>query len=67
MTDIVTDVVENTHTLDASGVAELIAELQAHGLRSEVLIDSRVGGAGPADAGMLWIDGAPATVPTTAA
>ena len=67
MTDIVTDVVENTHTLDASGVAELIAELQAHGLRSEVSIDSRVGGAGPADAGMLWIDGAPATVPTTAA
>jgi radical SAM protein (TIGR04043 family) len=67
VTDIVTDVVENTHTLDASGVAELIAELQAHGLRSEVSIDSRVGGAGPADAGMLWIDGAPATVPTTAA
>ena len=61
-----TDVVENAHTLDASGVAELIAELQTHGLRSEISIDSRVGGAGPADAGMLWIDGAPATVPTTA-
>jgi radical SAM protein (TIGR04043 family) len=49
--------------LDA-GLAHLVAELQGHGLRVEVPLESRQGGAGPADAGMLWIDGFPATVPT---
>src|SRR5690606_5497116 len=28
---------------------------------------TRKGGAGPSDAGMLWVDGAPTTVPTSAA
>jgi radical SAM protein (TIGR04043 family) len=52
---------------DASGrLAHLIAELQGHGLRVEVPMESRQGGAGPADAGMLWIDGIAATVPTSA-
>jgi len=48
------------------GLAHLIAELQGHGLRVEVPMESRQGGAGPADAGMLWIDGVAATVPTSA-
>lgn len=47
-------------------LAHLIAELQGHGLRVEVPLESRQGGAGPADAGMLWIDGFAATVPTGA-
>lgn len=46
--------------------AELIVKLQSLGLRTDVSIGARKGGAGPADAGMLWINGAPATVPTTA-
>jgi len=47
-------------------LAHLITELQGYGLRVEVPIESRQGGAGPADAGMLWIDGVAATVPTGA-
>jgi len=47
-------------------LAHLIAELQGHGMRTEVPIERRQGGAGPADAGMLWIDGVAATVPTGA-
>src|SRR5215467_4502778 len=46
-------------------LAHLIAELQGHGLRAEVPMERRQGGAGPADAGMLWIDGVAATVPTS--
>src|ERR1700739_5014361 len=44
----------------------LIAELRGRGLRVEVRLESRQGGAGPADAGMLWVDGFAATVPTSA-
>src|SRR5215813_5245199 len=47
-------------------LARLITELQGRGLRVEVPLESRQGGAGPADAGMLWIDGFAATVPTSA-
>src|SRR5215475_1076418 len=47
-------------------LARLIAQLQGRGLRVEVPLESRQGGAGPADAGMLWIDGFAATVPTGA-
>jgi radical SAM protein (TIGR04043 family) len=50
-----------------SVTAGLIAELQAVGLRLEADLEVRAGGAGPSDAGMLWIDGVPATVPTSAA
>ncbi|MFD2356549.1 MSMEG_0568 family radical SAM protein [Nonomuraea ferruginea] len=57
----------DTHrTLDQEELAELIARLQSRGLRTEISMEARKGGAGPADAGMLWIDGSPATVPTTA-
>lgn len=45
-------------------LARLITQVQGHGLRVEVPLESRQGGAGPADAGMLWIDGYAATVPT---
>jgi radical SAM protein (TIGR04043 family) len=38
--------------------ADLIAELQAAGLRVEAELERRQGGAGPSDAGMLWIDAA---------
>src|SRR6516165_6685883 len=47
-------------------LAHLITELQGRGLRVEVPLESRQGGAGPADAGMLWVDGFAATVPTGA-
>lgn len=50
----------------SDGLAHLIAELQGYGLRTEVPMERRQGGAGPADAGMLWIDGVAATVPTSA-
>jgi radical SAM protein (TIGR04043 family) len=50
----------------AAGLAHLISELQGYGLRTEVPMEQRQGGAGPADAGMLWIDGVAATVPTGA-
>src|ERR1700753_1633395 len=47
-------------------LAHLITELQGRGLRGEWPVESRRGGAGPADAGMLWVDGFAATVPTGA-
>lgn len=50
-----------------SVTADLIADLQAVGLRLEADLEARAGGAGPSDAGMLWIDGVPVTVPTSAA
>src|SRR5262245_12832380 len=46
------------------GLARLITELQGRGMRVEVPLESRQGGAGPADAGMLWIEGTAVTVPT---
>ena len=52
----------------AADVARLITALQSEGLRVEVpLATTRSGGAGPADAGMLYVEGVAATVPTTAA
>src|SRR3954454_17675574 len=50
----------------AQVVAELITALQSTGLRVEVPLDARAGGAGPADAGMLYIEGVQTTVPTNA-
>ncbi|GAA4675071.1 MSMEG_0568 family radical SAM protein [Pseudonocardia yuanmonensis] len=44
--------------------AALIMDLQSVGLRVETeLENSRTGGAGPSDSGMLWIEGVPVTVP----
>lgn len=50
-----------------ASTADLIVQLQARGLRTDIDVGARRGGAGPADAGMLWINGARVTVPTTAA
>jgi radical SAM protein (TIGR04043 family) len=50
----------------ADDVARLITALQSEGLRVAVPLEARAGGAGPADAGMLYIEGVPATVPTSA-
>ncbi len=36
--------------------ADLVLRLQAHGLRTNVPTEGRVGGAGPSDVGMLWVD-----------
>jgi radical SAM protein (TIGR04043 family) len=44
--------------------AELIVELQSVGLRVEARLETREGGAGPTDSGMLWIEGVAVTVPT---
>ncbi len=45
---------------------QLITALQSTGLRVEVPIGARTGGAGPADAGMLYVEGVQTTVPTSA-
>ena len=47
-----------------AGVAELIMDLQSVGLRVEAQLETRKGGAGPTDSGMLWIEGVAVTVPT---
>ena len=52
--------------LAAEALAKLITALQSTGLRVEVPIGARAGGAGPADAGMLYIEGVQTTVPTSA-
>jgi radical SAM protein (TIGR04043 family) len=45
-------------------VTSLIMDLQSVGLRVEAALETRRGGAGPSDSGMLWIEGVPVTVPT---
>jgi radical SAM protein (TIGR04043 family) len=44
----------------------LLADLQSLGLRAEESLEARRGGAGPADAGMLWVEGVAITVPVAA-
>src|SRR4051812_27610722 len=51
----------------ADAVAPPITALPSAGLRVEVPVAARSGGAGPADAGMLYVEGVPTTVPTSAA
>ncbi len=46
-----------TDRLDPADLASLVTAVQSRGLRVEVPIGARRGGAGPADAGMLYIDG----------
>jgi radical SAM protein (TIGR04043 family) len=41
----------------------LAVELQSLGVRTRETLEGRSGGAGPSDAGFIWIDGAPLTVP----
>jgi radical SAM protein (TIGR04043 family) len=48
----------------AASVSALILDLQARGLRLETALERRIGGAGPTDSGMLWVEGFPITVPT---
>ncbi|MDQ5840347.1 MAG: MSMEG_0568 family radical SAM protein [Chloroflexota bacterium] len=47
-----------------AGLATLVADLQARGLKVEVPLERRQGGAGPTDSGMLWVGGFRVTVPT---
>jgi radical SAM protein (TIGR04043 family) len=47
-------------------LAVLVTELQSVGLRVEVPTETRIGGAGPSDSGMLWIEGVPVTASTRA-
>jgi radical SAM protein (TIGR04043 family) len=48
----------------AAELGSLIAEVQSLGLRVEApMEEGRRGGAGPADAGMIWIEGVPVTFP----
>ena len=51
----------------ADELAALISDLQSRGLRVEVPMERRQGGAGPTDSGMLWVGGFPVTVPSGAA
>jgi radical SAM protein (TIGR04043 family) len=52
--------------LAPADLASLVTAVQSRGLRIEVPIGERRGGAGPADAGMLFIDGVQTTVPVGA-
>lgn len=45
------------------GFARLLAEVQSYGVRVEDVIESRGSGAGPSDAGMVYIEGTPVTFP----
>ena len=49
-----------------SQLTALLADLQSLGLRTEESLEARRGGAGPADAGMLWVEGVAVTVPVAA-
>ena len=59
-------------TLDATiqppaTLGALITDLQSRGLRLRAEIERRRGGAGPTDAGMIWVEGVAVTVPTETA
>ena len=47
-------------------LADLIIDLQYRGLRVNAPFERRPGGAGPSDAGMIWIEGTAVTVPVDA-
>src|SRR4051794_27321763 len=51
-------------TAAAAALATLVVDLQARGLRVEVPLERRQGGAGPSDSGMLWVGGFRVTAPT---
>jgi radical SAM protein (TIGR04043 family) len=52
---------------DADRLAKLIVELQSTGIRIDTDFERRPGGAGPSDAGMIWVEGQPLTVPVDSA
>ncbi len=51
---------------DGERLSGLILELQTKGVRIETDFERRPGGAGPSDAGMIWVEGQPLTVPVDA-
>ncbi len=51
---------------DQERLASLIVDLQSRGLKVETAFEKRPGGAGPSDAGMIWIEGTAVTVPVDA-
>jgi radical SAM protein (TIGR04043 family) len=53
-----------TSPTTAEELASLVVDLQSRGLRVEVPLERRHGGAGPSDSGMLWVGGLPVTAPT---
>lgn len=44
-------------------LGKLLVELQRYGVQVEDSIGARTGGAGPSDAGMMWVEGIPVTFP----
>lgn len=48
---------------ESNALADLVVDLQSRGLRFEVKLERRHGGAGPSDSGMLWVGGIPVAVP----
>jgi radical SAM protein (TIGR04043 family) len=46
----------------ADDVADLVFRLQSEGLRVAAPTERRIGGAGPSDVGMLWVDDLPLTL-----
>jgi radical SAM protein (TIGR04043 family) len=48
---------------DGARLSNLILDLQTQGLKINTPFERRPGGAGPSDAGMIWIEGTPVTVP----
>lgn len=44
-------------------MVSLLAEVQSRGVRVEEVLEARSGGAGPSDAGMVYIEGSPVTFP----
>jgi radical SAM protein (TIGR04043 family) len=51
---------------DGTRLSELILELQEKGIKVKGALERRPGGAGPSDAGMVWVEGTPVTVPVDA-
>ncbi|HSJ44476.1 MAG TPA: MSMEG_0568 family radical SAM protein [Euzebyales bacterium] len=50
---------------DDRGFGTMLADLQSYGARIEREIEGRRGGAGPSDAGMIWVEGVRVTFPFT--
>jgi radical SAM protein (TIGR04043 family) len=48
---------------DSERIAHLVVELQTRGIQIKTAFERRPGGAGPSDAGMIWVEGTPLTVP----
>ena len=51
---------------DGTRLSDLILELQEKGIAVKGPLERRPGGAGPSDAGMIWVEGQPVTVPVDA-